>query len=142
MPATFSIDRSNPFQDRAAGRLTTETVGWLVTVGADGTPQPSPVWFLWNGADQLLIYSQETRKVKNIEAHPRVAFHFNDIDGGNVVVFTGTAVIDRSHPVALDYQPYLDKYANDITGIGMNNESFSADYHVPVIVTIEKLRGF
>ena len=139
--ASFTLDRSDFFHDRAAGRRETETVGWLVTAGADGTPQPSPVWFLWNGADQVLIYSQETRKVKNIEAQPRIAFHFNDVDGGNVVVFTGSAVIDRAHPVALDNQPYLDKYANDITGIGMTNESFSAEYHVPVVITIEKLRG-
>jgi PPOX class probable F420-dependent enzyme len=139
---TFAIDRSNPFHARAAERLTTERVGWLVTVDADGTPQPSPVWFLWDGADTILIYSQETKKVRNIEARGRASFHFNsDEHGENVVTFTGTAALDRSHPVAVSHQPYLDKYAADITGIGLTNESFSADYHVPVILTIEKLRG-
>jgi PPOX class probable F420-dependent enzyme len=143
--STFALDRSNPFQVSAADRLTTEPVGWLVTVDADGTPQPSPVWFVWDGADTVLIYSQETKKVRNIEARPRVALHFNDGDDakgpGSVVAFTGSAVIDRSHPVVLDNQSYLDKYANGITGIGMTNESFSAEYHVPVIMRLEKLRG-
>jgi PPOX class probable F420-dependent enzyme len=143
---TFAIDRSDPFQARAAERLTTEPVGWLVTVDADGTPQPSPVWFRWDGSDKIVIYSQETKKVRNIEARPRVAFHFNDGDSadgpGSVVTFTGAAVVDRGHRAAVDDRSYIDKYAHEITGLGMTNESFSADYHVPIIVTFEKLRGF
>lgn len=137
----FTLDRSNTFHARAAKRLETEMVAWLVTVDEDGTPEPSPVWFLWDGAGTILIYSQETPKVPNIEARPRVALHFNDVDGGNVVVFTGAAVIDRSQPAVADNSPYLEKYADGITGIGMTNESFSAAYHVPIIMTIEKVRG-
>jgi PPOX class probable F420-dependent enzyme len=140
--STFTLDRSNAFHARAADRLTTETVAWLVTVDADGTPEPSPIWFLWDGAGKVLIYSQETRKVRNIEARPRVALHFNDIDGGNVVIFTGTAVADRSHPVAIDHPHYLEKYAGGIAALGSTNEQFSAEYHVPIVMTIEKLRGF
>ena len=34
------------FGQRAAERLRTEEVIWLTTVGNDGMPQPSPVWFL------------------------------------------------------------------------------------------------
>jgi len=141
--STFALDRSNPFQARAADRLTSEQVGWLVTVNADGTPEPSPVWFLWDGADRVLIYSQETKKVRNIEARPRVAFHFNaDEHGGNVVIFTGSAVIDRGHPLVIDNQPYLVKYAGGIASLPMTYDAFSADYHVPVVMTLEKVRGF
>jgi PPOX class probable F420-dependent enzyme len=139
--ASFTLDRSNAFHHRAAGRLETEIVAWLVTIGADGTPQPSPIWFLWNGADQVLIYSQEMPKVKNIAARPRVALHFNSEGGGNIVIFSGSAVVDRSQPLVVNNRSYLDKYADEIVRIGMNNESFSAAYHVPVVMTIEKLRG-
>lgn len=137
----FKLDRSIALHAQAAERLETETVAWLVTVDEDGTPEPSPVWFLWDGADTVLIYSRETPKVPNIEARPRVALHFNDVGGGNVVVFTGTAVVDRSHPAVAGNPPYLEKYAGGIAGIGMTNESFSAAYHVPIIMTIEKVRG-
>lgn len=137
------LDPNNAFHTRAAERLKNEEVGWLVTIGSDGTPQPSPVWFLWDGADSLLIYSQHTRKLRNIATQPRVAFHFNsDEHGGNVVTFTGTARPDDQHPKVADFQPYLDKYAGSIAGIGYTAEQFSSGYDQPVIVTLEKLRGF
>jgi len=51
------IDLSTDFGARVARRLDDEIMIWLTTVRADGTPQPSPVWFLW--IDQsILIYSQ------------------------------------------------------------------------------------
>ena len=46
-----------PFGARVRERLRDEHVVWLTTVGADGTPQPNPVWFLWDGADRVLVYN-------------------------------------------------------------------------------------
>jgi PPOX class probable F420-dependent enzyme len=136
------LDPNNAFHARVAERLKTEAVGWFVTTGPDGTPQPSPVWFLWDGADSLLIYSQHTPKLANITNQPRVAFHFNsDEHGGNVVTFTGTARLDSQHPKAADFQPYLDKYAAGIADIGYTVEQFSGGFSEPVIVTLEKVRG-
>ena len=37
-------------QDGHAQRLTGEGVGWLTTAAANGQPQSSPVWFIWDGA--------------------------------------------------------------------------------------------
>jgi predicted pyridoxine 5'-phosphate oxidase superfamily flavin-nucleotide-binding protein len=34
---------------RADARLDAEEVAWLITVAPDGTPSPTPVWFLWDG---------------------------------------------------------------------------------------------
>ncbi len=45
---------STPFGARVAQRLREEHLIWLTTVGADGTPQPNPVWFLWDGASVLV----------------------------------------------------------------------------------------
>ncbi|CAN5454517.1 hypothetical protein BH09CHL1_BH09CHL1_07610 [soil metagenome] len=135
------LDPTNDFHARAAERLTTEEVGWLVTVAADGTPVPSPVWFLWDGADSLLIYSQNKPKIRNIVANPHVAFHFNDDNGGNVVTFTGSAVFDDAHVKLIDDAAYLAKYGEAIVRIGYTAESFSASYENAVIVTLEKLRG-
>jgi PPOX class probable F420-dependent enzyme len=136
------LDPTNAFHARVAERLKSELVGWLVTSGADGTPQPSPVWFLWDGADSLLIYSQNTPKIRNIANQPRVAFHLNsDEQGGNVVTFTGSARRDNSHAKLIDFQPYLDKYAAGIAGLGNTNQQFSDAFSEPLIVTLEKLRG-
>jgi hypothetical protein len=50
------IDTSTDFGQRVTGRLHEEIVIWLVTVDPNGTPEPSPVWFYWDG-DAFLIYS-------------------------------------------------------------------------------------
>jgi hypothetical protein len=42
-------DPETPFGEKVARRLRTEMVIWFTTVGADGTPQPNPVWFLAEG---------------------------------------------------------------------------------------------
>ena len=52
-------------------RLRRELVIWLTTVRRDGMPQPTPVWFLWDG-DTFLIYSQpNTRKLATSPTIPR-----------------------------------------------------------------------
>jgi hypothetical protein len=59
------IDTGSQFGARAARRLKDELIYWLVTVGPDGAPQPSPVWALWDGAT-LLIYSRpDTPKLQH-----------------------------------------------------------------------------
>lgn len=136
------LDPTNAFHARAAERLKTEEIGWLVTVAADGTPEPSPVWFLWDGTDSVLIYSQNTPKIRHIVANPRVAFHLNsDSSGNNVVTFTGSAVFDDAHVKAIDDAAYLAKYGEAIVRIGQTAEGFSTGYDHPVVVTLEKLRG-
>ncbi len=41
------------YGERVRRRLTGEMTIWLTTVGRDGTPQPNPVGFLWDGGDSL-----------------------------------------------------------------------------------------
>ena len=44
----------------AEQRMRTELVGWLTTVARDGTPQSSPVAFLWDG-EVITIWSETER---------------------------------------------------------------------------------
>jgi PPOX class probable F420-dependent enzyme len=100
------LDPSNEFHARVAKRLTDEPTAWLVTTGSDGTPQPNPIWFLWDGADKVLVYSVEKAKPRHVSARPRVAFALNtDPDGDNVVIFTGSATVDRDQPAVADNPP-------------------------------------
>lgn len=137
------LDPANEFQARAIARLRNESTAWLTTIGAEGTPQPNPIWFLWNGADKVLIYSVEAAKPRHIGAHPRVSFSFNTNEGGDdVVIFTGSAVVDREQPLAANNEAYLEKYAGSMSPIGYTIETFSEKYSAPIVVTLENVRGF
>ena len=50
-------DPDDAFGARAARHLRDDVVVWLTTVGPDGAPTPSPVWFLWDGDSSALMYS-------------------------------------------------------------------------------------
>jgi PPOX class probable F420-dependent enzyme len=138
----FQLDLSNTFQARVADRLTKEIVGWLTTVGADGIPQPSLVWFLWDGGDMIKIYSQDNQKVRNINRNAGVSFNFDgDGKGGNMIVLTGMAEIDPSSPSAAENAPYVEKYASRIKSVSGDPAGFAAEYRIPIVMTIAKLRG-
>ena len=136
------IDLTTEFGTRVARRLDEDIIIWLTTVRADGTPQPSPVWFLW--ADQaFLIYSQpNTPKLRNIQRNPKVALNFDSNgQGGNIVVFTGEANIDPSAPPGNEVAAYLEKYREEIARLQMTPERFAQSYSVAIRVTPTGLRG-
>lgn len=136
------VDFTTDFGKRAAERLRTEQVIWLTTVGKDGTPQPSPVWFIWED-DAAIIYSRpEGPKIGNIARHPQVALSFNsDAGGGNVVILTGTAEVVADAPSAKSHATYLAKYHEAIPRIGMTPDAFAESYSTVLRVTPTKLRG-
>ena len=139
----MAFDLSSDFGARVATRLRDEQLIWLTTVGSDGTPQPNPVWFLWNG-EQILIFSEPNQaKIRNIQRSPRISLNFNtNAHGGDVAVITGTAAIDDTAPSETERSTYLAKYAAGITSIGLTQESMLQKYSVLLRVTPEKLRGF
>ena len=138
----MEIDTSTDFGQRVAGHLENDQVVWLTTVNPDQTPQPSPVWFLWDG-DTVLIYSQPgTPKLRNIAQRPRVSLSFNSTpQGGDVVVLTGNAWTDSDTPPASNVPTYVEKYTGGIQSIGMSPEDFARAYSVPVRVRPTSLRG-
>ena len=98
-PVTSEVipDRATAYGERVRRRLSGEMTIWLTTVGRDGTPQPNPVGFVWDGGDGLLTYSQaDARRLANIRRQPRVSLNFDSNGGTNIVVFTGTAEIQAA----------------------------------------------
>ena len=138
----MALDFSTDFGKRAQERLEREQVGWLVTAGGDGTPQPSPVWFLWDG-ETFLIYSEpNTPKVRNVQRQPRVAFHLNsDEHGNNVVTLTGEASIETGATLADVPAAYIEKYRDGIASINLTPESMIAAYSTVVRIRPTALRG-
>jgi PPOX class probable F420-dependent enzyme len=135
------IDASTEAGARAAKRLEGERIIWLTTVRADGTPQSSPVWFVWDGTE-FLIYSQPGRpKLRNIEGNPRVALNLNSDEGGDdIVTVSGAARIDLGAPPVKDNPRYVEKYAESLGRFGWSPESMSADYSVPVRIRPDSAR--
>lgn len=122
-------------------RLHKETVIWLTSVRADGTPQPTPVWFLWDGASFLIYTQPEARKVRNLQANPRVALNLNSsAEGGEVAVFWGRAVLDPHAPPVTQVQAYLEKYRQGIADIGLDPERMAARYALTIRIIPERIR--
>jgi PPOX class probable F420-dependent enzyme len=133
-----------PFGARVRHRLAEETVVWLTTVGKDGTPQPNPVWFLWDGADQILVYNRpDANRLVHIANRPQVTLNFDgNGKGGDIVVLTGTAVRVGDEPLAAENPDYLTKYGAAAARISGDPAAFAAEYSVALRITVKKIRGF
>lgn len=138
----MQIDTSTPFGQRVERRLREERIAWLTTVRSNGTPEPSPIWFWWDG-QEFLIYSQpNTQKLRNIVRNPRVAINFDgDGRGGDIVVLTGEARLTPDAPPANEVPEYTAKYGQGFERIGMTSEKFAQTYSVAVRVRPTAVRG-
>lgn len=135
-------DTSTPFGERVARRLRDAHLIWLTTVGADGMPQPNPVWFLWNGETMLIYTLRDAKRLAHIARNPRVALNFDgDGNGGDIIVIAGEAWLTPQEPPADQLPAYVEKYKDLITRIGHTPASFAAHYSVPFRVRPIKVRG-
>lgn len=134
---------TTPFGERVARRLREEPIIWLTTVGADGTPQPNPVWFLWEGGETMLVYSlNDAARERHLQRSPRVALNFDgNGTGGDIIVLTGTARISSEEPPADANAEYVQKYSARITASFGTPANFASKYSVPMRITIERVRG-
>lgn len=138
----MEIDTSTEFGARAARRLEREKVVWLTTVGPNLTPQPSPVWFFWDGETALLFSQPRAPKVRNINRTRRVSLSFNSTPtGGDVVIMTGDAWIDAEAPAMDTAEPYMAKYTDDLPGLGMTWDEIARQYSTAIRVRPTTLRG-
>jgi PPOX class probable F420-dependent enzyme len=135
------IDLSSELGRQAEKRLLEEQVIWLSTVSSDGTPQPNPVWFYWDGETVLIYTTPGAAKLKHIARNRRVALSFEGatVMGGDVVILNGTASIEDHAP---DPDPgYVEKYTQAAAEWGRTVESLYEEYSVAIRVTPNKIRG-
>jgi PPOX class probable F420-dependent enzyme len=140
---TVLPDPETEFGARVRRRLRDEMVIWLTTVGADGTPQPNPVWFVADG-DTVLVYNQTVaRRLTHVRHRPRVALNLDgDGGGGDIIVLTGTAEVVDGHPPATDVPAYVAKYAEAAARISGDVPAFAAEYPVAIRIRLDRVRGF
>lgn len=139
------LDLVSKFGRVVKKHLREEYFVWLTTVDAKGTPQPRPVWFIWE-ADAFLIFSQaHAYKIKHLENNPRVSLHFNTEDDHgdqHVIVFTGEAEIDAAANPAYRVRAYMRKYKNGIASLKMTPEEFSHEYSRAIRIEPSQVRGW
>lgn len=137
------IDLDSTFGKRAASRLREEEIIWLTTTDKNGSPQPRPVWFLWDG-ETILIFSQPgAYKVSHIKRNKRVALNLNSADfGEDIVVLLGDATIPTTPVPEEVMDKYLEKYTEGLKRINYSTEQFKKDYSLAIRITPIALRGY
>jgi len=138
------IDLNSAFGQAVKVHLKNQYVIWLTTVDSNLTPQPRPVWFIWE-EESFLIFSQaKAYKVAQIKKNPKVALHFNTDETGDnhVIVFTGEASIDANCPPAYQVDAYFEKYKQGISDLDMTPEGFSNEYSVALRIQPTEIRGW
>ena len=136
------IDGSTALGARVLERLRVDRVIWMTTVDR-GTPQPAPVWFLYErgaSTERIIVYSKtNARRIANVQSNSHVAFNFNSTPGGgDVHVIRGTARIALELPQVPEHQAYMDRYRDwiqDNADWDHTFEGFAAQYSVPIEIT-------
>ena len=138
------IDFSTDFGQKARQHIDEEYFIWFTTVGADLTPQPRPVWFIWDGEAFLIFSKPGAHKVAHLKQHPNVSLHFNTDEKADedVIVFVGVAEIDPGAPPAHEIPAYLEKYESGMEELGMTPAAFSREYSLAIRVRPTKVRGW
>ena len=127
---------------RARRRLDSELIAWMTTVHPDGRPQTSPVWFLVE-RDEVLVYSADTVRVRNIGANPAVAMNLDGNGrGGDIVTWEGSARVVPGEPPASANEAYVTKYQAAMERNGWSPERFSELYPIAIRVRFERGRAW
>ena len=137
-------DPSTPFGARVARRLREDRLIWFTTVDAKGTPQPTPVWFLWDETNStILIYSLAgAKRLEHLRLNPRVALNFDgNGTGGDIIVITGEAYVSTGDPPADRLPIYAEKYREFIARSFKTAEVFAAKYPVTLRIRPTAIRG-
>jgi PPOX class probable F420-dependent enzyme len=138
-------ERTTQFSADVRERLTAEKIIWLTTVSQDGTPQPNPVWFLYEfDTDTVLVYNRPAaHRLNHIRNRPRLSLNLNsNAGGGGIVVVTGSAARVENLPAPHENPDYLAKYETDMARVSGSTAQFGASYPVAVRIQVTSVRGF
>jgi PPOX class probable F420-dependent enzyme len=137
------LDLDSPAGARADRRLRTEQILWLTTVRADGQPQSSPVWFVWDGETFLIFSQPAAQKLRNLAANPRVAVHVDtDAAGEDVLTIDGSAAVDADVPPSDQLEEYQVKYREGIQAMGMTPAELAGDFSVAIRIRPARVRAW
>jgi PPOX class probable F420-dependent enzyme len=139
------LDLNTKFGRLVKKHLNSEHFVWLTTIDSTGTPQPRPVWFIWENESFLIFSLVKSHKNKHIQKNPKVALNFNTQDAAgdrHVIVFVGDAFIDTNSPPAHKVRAYFKKYKSAIAHSKLTPEEFSRDQPVAIRIQPTEVRGW
>jgi PPOX class probable F420-dependent enzyme len=83
----------------------------LATIGSNGEPQSSPMWFLWDGEHIKFTHTTERQKYRNIQRDPRVSISITDPDQPYIYAeFRGVVERIEEDPTGAFYNTLSDHY--------------------------------
>jgi PPOX class probable F420-dependent enzyme len=128
----------------AERRLRDEQEIWITTVRSDGQPQASPVGFLWDGSEFLILSQPNTAKVRNVMGNPKVALHLDIARGGEtggVLTLEGVAALDP-HPLgAAEASAYVRKYEDVLRSQQLTADELFAEHSAVLRVRPTRARA-
>jgi PPOX class probable F420-dependent enzyme len=143
MDADFLPDPTTAFGERVRRRLREAPAAWLTTVGADGTPQPNPIWFVWEGSSILVYNRPDAHRLQHVRRRPRVSFNLDSNgQGGDIVVVAGRATLPAAMPAPHEHAEYLEKYSSRMVRVSGSLAEFSRQYPVALRIEDLRVRGF
>lgn len=93
-------ERMDTFSDEVRQFLDVPRVGTLATIGADGRPLLTPLWYARDGDALWMVMAPDSPKARNIRRDPRVTLVVLDEQGYRYVTVEGTARLAVSPDVA------------------------------------------
>lgn len=87
----------------------------MATIRANGTPQLTPVWFVWDGEQFTISITTERTKYKNLVRDTRMSLCIDDVTGFGYVTAEGKVEI-REQDIWEDTRKILVKYQGEEGG--------------------------
>ena len=110
----------------------------LATVGADGTPQVTPVWCDFDGAHVRINTARGRVKEKNLARNPRVAMAVLDPDNPYRYVQVQGRVVEMTEQGA---DAHIDTLAKKYLGQDRYPYRKAGEVRVTVKITPERVQG-
>lgn len=106
--------------DEQAAMLDTARTAILVTIGPDGVPDPTAMWFVVDGGQIVMRTYAKSQKVRNVERDPRVAVLIEDgetYDTLRGLQLTGRIALSRDVDEVLDVVEGLARKYQGVEGL-------------------------
>jgi PPOX class probable F420-dependent enzyme len=124
-------DLSNPTVQKI---LQSKNMAHLATIGPDGNPQSSPMWFQWDGEHIKFTHTTDRQKYRNIQHNPHVSVSITDPDNPySYAEFRGTIERIEEDPTGTFYNILAKHYSVPF--------GYSGDPRVILYMKIEHVAG-
>jgi PPOX class probable F420-dependent enzyme len=143
-------------REKRGGAVTTEEALWeiiageqhgiLATIGADGSPHMSNVFYVCDLSSRLIRVSTTTVRVKgrNLQRDPRAALHVSGQDFFNFAVAEGTvslAMIQKPDDPSVDELSELRAALGMVSDLDRSGEQMVADHRMVVRLAVRTVYG-